>query len=152
MNWDDFVFVDPRATFAVDADEEPWYWEVLDEDPMDFCQPCEAGEVADTRDQEQIAADLFGHQGMGAPPWMPGESDLPTGYVPESCAPERSDCVLGPVLRIEPTRGTVYMGADDEGIGAMAPPTPITGHTPPPRRRRLGTMGRALAELGRMKA
>ena len=39
IDWDDLLFVDPRATFEADVDEEPWYWGVLDEEPPDFCPP-----------------------------------------------------------------------------------------------------------------
>ena len=132
-DWDDLVYVNPRATFASTEDEEPWYWGVLDEDPFGYC-PCEDDEVApNTGTQEQEAGRLFEHGREDKPTWAPGDIDIPTDYIPRSCGRSWRDSALGPILRLEPTHPSWVMGDDDniDDMDEVAPPTPITGHTPP---------------------
>ena len=133
FDWDDLLFVNPRATFDNDADEEPWYWGVLDEDPMTNYLEESLDSEDDKKKQEQAAGDLFANDREGTPPWAPGDINMPRDYVPRAIDRSWRDSTVGPILRLEPTHHPCVMGEDDssDGAGPNARLTPITGHTPP---------------------
>ena len=144
LDWDALAYISPRTTFASTEDEEPWYWGILDEDPVDFCPPCGTEMPSNHGEQEQEAHTIFTHEENGTPTWVPGDIDIPAGYIALSCRKGWSDSYLGPVLRLEPSHQASVMGADGEedSTSGVAPPTPISGHTPPatPLREEKGTL------------
>ena len=126
--WESYVYVDPKSAFEED-EEEPWYWEVLDAPPPEADYPG-SPDPKDYDDQQEAAGALFSHSSDSpAPTWHPGVCDAPYSYYPATLRKAWRDSFMGPVHGIKPETG-IYMGEDNESTGC-APPTPVTGHTPP---------------------
>ena len=125
--WEDYNYVDPKTVFD-EAEEEPWYWAELDAPPpeADYGDPTSPEECGH---QQEAAEGLYASI-SDEPVWRPGDCDVPRSYYPATLRMAWRDSFLGPVHGIRPETGT-YMGMDDYGVGD-APPTPVTGHTPPP--------------------